>query len=46
MRRLVLLMIVAASLLAMAACNIVKGAGEDVSSAGHAVADTTEHAQH
>jgi predicted small secreted protein len=39
MRKLVVLMIVAAGL-AVSACNTVKGAGQDVSAAGHAVSDT------
>jgi entericidin B len=46
MRQVVLLMIVAASALSIAACNTVKGAGQDVSSAGHAVAQTAEDAKH
>ena len=45
MRNLVLLMITAAAL-SLAACNTVKGAGQDVSSAGHAVSDTAEDAKH
>ncbi len=46
MRQIVLLMIVAASALSIAACNTVKGAGRDVSSAGRAVSDTAEDAKH
>ncbi len=46
MRQVVLLMIVAASALSIAACNTVKGAGQDVSSAGKAVAQTAEDAKH
>ncbi len=45
MRQLVLLMISAAAL-SLAACNTVKGAGQDVSSAGHAVSQTAEDAKH
>jgi predicted small secreted protein len=45
MRSLLLLMIVGASI-SLAACNTVKGAGEDVSSAGHAVSNTAEDAKH
>ncbi|HEY5409932.1 MAG TPA: entericidin A/B family lipoprotein [Caulobacteraceae bacterium] len=45
MRQLVLLMITAAAL-SLAGCNTVKGAGQDVSSAGHAVSDTAEDAKH
>jgi|WetSurMetagenome_2_1015567.scaffolds.fasta_scaffold133905_2 entericidin B len=45
MRSLFLLMIVSASI-GLAACNTVKGAGEDVSSAGHAVSNTAEDAKH
>ena len=46
MRQVVLLVITAAAALSMAACNTVKGAGRDVSSAGHAVSDTAEAAKH
>ncbi len=46
MRNLILLMIAASAALSMAACNTVKGAGQDVSSAGHAVSDTAEDAKH
>ena len=45
MRKVVLLMITAAAL-SLAACNTVKGAGQDVSSAGHAVSQTAEDAKH
>jgi predicted small secreted protein len=45
MRSLFLLMLVGASL-SLGACNTVKGAGEDVSSAGHAVSNTAEDAKH
>ncbi len=45
MRQMVLLMITAAAL-SLAACNTVKGAGQDVSSAGRAVSQTAEDAKH
>jgi predicted small secreted protein len=45
MRQLVLLMITAAAL-SLGACNTVKGAGQDVSSAGRAVSQTAEDAKH
>ncbi len=45
MRQLVLLMITAAAL-TVAGCNTVKGAGQDVSSAGKAVSQTAEDAKH
>jgi len=45
MRKVVLLVITAAAL-SLAACNTVKGAGQDVSSAGHAVSQTAEDAKH
>ncbi len=44
MRKLFVLAALAASL-AISACNTVKGAGEDVSSAGDAVADAAEDAK-
>lgn len=44
MRKVVLLVALAASL-AVAACNTVSGAGEDVSSAGKAVTNTAEDAK-
>jgi predicted small secreted protein len=46
MRKLMFLMVVTAAALTMSACNTVKGAGQDVSSAGHAVSDTAEDAKH
>ena len=42
MRKLVLLMLVAAAALSTAACNTVEGAGKDVSAAGAAVTDTAQ----
>lgn len=44
MRKLILLMIVAAGL-TTAACNTVSGAGKDVKAAGQAVSDTAEDAK-
>jgi entericidin B len=44
MRKLVLLMIAAASL-TVAACNTVEGAGKDVSAAGHAITKTASDAK-
>ena len=44
MRKLVLLMIVAAGL-TVSACNTIEGAGRDVSSAGHAVTETAKDAK-
>lgn len=46
MRQVVLLILTAASVLSIAACNTVQGAGKDVSSAGRAVSDTAEDAKH
>jgi predicted small secreted protein len=46
MRKLVCLVIAAAAALTVSACNTVKGAGEDVSAAGHAVSDTAQDAKH
>jgi predicted small secreted protein len=37
---------ITAAALSLAACNTVKGAGQDVSSAGHAVSQTAEDAKH
>jgi predicted small secreted protein len=45
MRKLILWTFLAASL-TIAACNTVKGAGQDVSDAGRAVSDTASDAQH
>ena len=45
MRKLVLLMALAAACVSVAACNTVAGAGKDVSSAGHAVTDTAQDAK-
>lgn len=38
--RKVLVLLAATAAIAIAACNTVEGAGEDVSSAGNAVSDT------
>jgi predicted small secreted protein len=43
MRKL-LVFIVAAAAISVSACNTVAGAGQDVSSAGHAVTDTAHDA--
>jgi predicted small secreted protein len=43
--RKVFLMVALAASMAVAACNTVKGAGEDVSSAGTAVSDAAEDAK-
>ncbi len=45
MRKLVVLMAAAAAALTVSACNTVKGAGQDVSAAGHAVSDTAQDAK-
>jgi predicted small secreted protein len=44
--RTLLLLLVATACLSAAACNTVKGAGQDVSSAGHTVSQTAEDAKH
>ncbi|MBI1407686.1 MAG: entericidin A/B family lipoprotein [Caulobacter sp.] len=44
MRKIVILAILAAAM-STAACNTIKGAGEDVSAAGDAVSDTAEQAK-
>jgi len=43
MRKLVLLSVLAASL-AVAACNTIAGAGQDMSATGHAVTETARDA--
>lgn len=43
--RNVLILLAAVGSLAVAACNTVAGAGEDVSSAGRAVSDTAQDAK-
>ncbi len=45
MRKILILAALAVSL-AITACNTVAGAGQDVSSAGHAVTDTAQDAKH
>jgi predicted small secreted protein len=45
MRKIFVFAALAASL-AISACNTVKGAGKDVSSAGSAVSDAAEDAKH
>jgi len=44
MRKLIVLLVAAAAL-STAACNTVAGAGQDVSSAGHAVTNTANDAK-
>ena len=44
MRKLIILA-VAATALAVSACNTIGGAGQDVSAAGHAVTDTAQDAK-
>jgi len=44
MRKTMILAMIAASL-ALAACNTVAGAGQDVSAAGHAVTHTADDAK-
>ncbi|WP_322043203.1 entericidin A/B family lipoprotein [Paraburkholderia sp. J67] len=45
MKRLIALLLVAASAAALAACNTVAGAGQDVSAGGHAITNTAEQAK-
>ena len=45
MRKLIVLFAGAAAALSVAACNTVAGAGQDVSSAGHAVTNTANDAK-
>jgi len=44
-RKLVMVALAAGSLMAVAACNTVEGAGKDVSSAGNAVANAASEAK-
>lgn len=44
-KRTIAIAFVSFSLLAAAACNTIEGAGQDVSSAGSAVADAAEDAK-
>jgi entericidin B len=44
-KRTIAVALVSISLLAVAACNTVEGAGQDVSSAGKAVANAAEEAK-
>jgi predicted small secreted protein len=44
--RTLLVIFAAAAAVAVAACNTVAGAGQDVSAAGHAVTDTATDAKH
>jgi len=45
MRKIMLSVVLAAGLAAVAACNTVQGAGEDVSAAGDAVSDAARDAK-
>ncbi|MFP6559583.1 entericidin A/B family lipoprotein [Paraburkholderia sp. B3] len=45
MKRLIALVLVAASVGALAACNTVAGAGEDMSAGGHAITNSAEQAK-
>ena len=45
MRKFIIMAALAASL-GVSACNTMKGAGEDVSSAGKAVSETAQDAKH
>lgn len=45
MKRLIAFFLVTASLAALAACNTVAGAGEDLSSGGHAITNSAEKAK-
>ena len=45
MKRIVMSIALAATAFTVSACNTVKGAGRDVSSAGQAVSDTAERAK-
>ena len=46
MRKMLILAAAAAAAFTVTACNTVKGAGKDVSSAGNAVSQTAEDAKH
>ncbi|QBQ97920.1 entericidin A/B family lipoprotein [Paraburkholderia pallida] len=45
MKRLIALLLVTASVAALSACNTVAGAGEDLSSGGHAITNSAEQAK-
>ncbi|MDR3095739.1 MAG: entericidin A/B family lipoprotein [Paraburkholderia sp.] len=45
MKRLLALLLATASFAALAACNTVAGAGEDLSSGGHAITNSAEKAK-
>ena len=45
MHRILFAPFVVAGLMGLAACNTVKGAGEDVSAAGEAMSDTAQDAE-
>ena len=44
--RKIFVLAAAAAALAISACNTISGAGQDVSSAGHAVTNTAQDAKH
>jgi len=45
MKRLIALLLVTASVTALGACNTVAGAGQDLSSGGHAITNSAEQAK-
>ncbi|WP_296660874.1 entericidin A/B family lipoprotein [Paraburkholderia sp.] len=45
MKRLIALMLIAASAGTIAACNTVAGAGQDLSAGGHAITNSAEMAK-
>jgi predicted small secreted protein len=45
MHKLIIVIAAAAAALSVAACNTIAGAGQDVSSAGHAVTNTANDAK-
>ncbi|NIE63998.1 MULTISPECIES: entericidin A/B family lipoprotein [Burkholderiaceae] len=45
MKRLIALLLVAASAAGLAACNTVAGAGQDMSAGGHAITNSAEQAK-
>lgn len=45
MTRLIALLLIAGSAAALAGCNTMAGAGEDISSGGHAITNSAEKAK-
>ncbi|MEM5325371.1 entericidin A/B family lipoprotein [Paraburkholderia sp. JHI2823] len=45
MKRMIALFLITASMAALAACNTMAGAGEDVSAGGHALTNSAEKAK-